>query len=188
MPFGATKYRDLCVIRAQRFVIYGEKTTTKEYLMKILMVCLGNICRSPLAEGIMQEKIERRQLTWQVDSAGTGGWHQGEKPDRRSIAVASKNGIDISRQRARQFLKGDFEHFDLILAMDKSNYEDLLRLAPDPDARSKVRLLLDAAYGQSLEVADPYYDENAFEPTFRLLDEACDKILDRLLAEKVQTV
>ncbi len=147
------------------------------------MVCLGNICRSPLAEGIMQEK-----LNWEVDSAGTGGWHHGEKPDRRSISVANSNGIDISRQRARQFSKADFIEFDLIFAMDKSNYKDLLQLAPDPAARSKVWLILDAAYGQPLEVADPYYDEDAFEPTFRLLDEACDKILDRLLIGKLEGV
>lgn len=152
------------------------------------MVCLGNICRSPLAEGIMQEKIEQRQLNWQVDSAGTGGWHQGEKPDRRSIAVASRNGIDISKQKARLFLITDFDRFDLIFAMDKTNYEDLLRLAPDSDARSKVQLLLDAAYGQPLEVADPYHNEDAFEPTFHLLDAACDKILDRLLKQEVRPV
>lgn len=152
------------------------------------MVCLGNICRSPLAEGIMQEKIKQRQLNWEVDSAGTGGWHHGEKPDRRSISVANSNGIDISRQRARQFSKADFIEFDLIFAMDKSNYKDLLQLAPDPAARSKVWLILDAAYGQPLEVADPYYDEDAFEPTFRLLDEACDKILDRLLIGKLEGV
>lgn len=143
------------------------------------MVCLGNICRSPLAEGIMRDKIGQLKLEWEVDSAGTGGWHSGEKPDRRSISVAAKYGIDISGQRARQFYLSDFDHFDLILAMDASNYADLLRLAPDAARRQKVRLILDAAHGQPMEVADPYNDDDGFEPTFFLLDEACDKIIDR---------
>jgi len=143
------------------------------------MVCLGNICRSPLAEGIMREKIQRRRLNWEVDSAGTGGWHHGEKPDRRSIAVAKRNGIDISGQRARQFSSADFESFDLIFAMDKSNFEDLQRLAPNAAARNKIWLILEAAHGERIEVEDPYYDEDAFEPTFQILDVACEKFLDR---------
>ena len=147
--------------------------------MKILMVCLGNICRSPLAEGIMRNKIGQRKLEGQVDSAGTGGWHSGEKPDRRSISVAAKYGINISGQRARQFHPSDFDDFDLILAMDAANHADLLRLAPDAVRGQKVQLILHAAHGLPLEVADPYYNDDGFETTFQLLDEACDKIIAR---------
>ena len=97
--------------------------------MKILMVCLGNICRSPLAEGILLQKIKERHLPWKVDSAGTSGWHQGELPDRRSIAVAKAHDIDITYQRSRKFIAADFDQFDLILAMDSSNYSNIIRLA-----------------------------------------------------------
>ncbi len=147
--------------------------------MKILMVCLGNICRSPLAEGIFQKKVAQKNLGWQVDSAGTGGWHAGEKPDRRSIAVAKKHGVEISEQRARQFKQADFDRFDRIFAMDKSNLANILALARSQQDREKVALLLE----NGGEVPDPYYDDREFEPVFWLIDAACERALSRLLAE-----
>ncbi|MET3731586.1 low molecular weight protein-tyrosine-phosphatase [Moheibacter stercoris] len=133
--------------------------------MKILMVCLGNICRSPLAEGIMRHRTDGN---WIVDSAGTGNWHVGNRPDKRSIAIAQKYGIDISTQRARQFSSKDFDQFDLIFAMDSSNYTDILELAKTDEHRSKVKLML----GEG-NVPDPYYGgDDGFEHVFQLLDEA----------------
>ncbi len=146
--------------------------------MRILMVCLGNICRSPLAEGIMKHKIRERGLDWTVDSAGTGSWHTGELPDRRSIAKARQYGIDITDQRARQFHPADFEQFDRILVMDTQNRHDVLRLAQHDGHRTKVQLILDALHpGQERNVPDPYYDDDGFEAVFQMLDAACDRIL-----------
>jgi protein-tyrosine phosphatase len=154
--------------------------------MKILMVCLGNICRSPLAEGIMRHKIQQRQLDgWVVDSAGTGNWHSGELPDSRSIATARKYAIDITDQRARQFRVEDFDRFDLILAMDKSNYRDLLSLASNDEHHSKVDMILAVAYpGSHDQVPDPYLDDNGFEPVFHLLNDACERVIDQILSDK----
>jgi protein-tyrosine phosphatase len=145
--------------------------------MKIIMVCLGNICRSPLAEGIMKNKIETLGLPWQVDSAGTGNYHAGELPDRRSIAVAKKYGIDITYQRARQFQMEDYNKFDLILVMDKSNYQNVIHLAQNESDKKKVSLILDYSNSVLKEVPDPYWDDNGFEAVYQMLDEACDKIL-----------
>lgn len=147
---------------------------------KILMVCLGNICRSPLAEGILKSKLPTD--TFEVDSAGTGGWHAGEHPDKRSILTAKNHRIDISNQRARQFKLADFQNFDYIFAMDNSNYKDIIRLAPDEASKSKVRLILNELYpGENIPVPDPYYGEqNGFEQVYNLLDEACDIIADKL--------
>jgi protein-tyrosine phosphatase len=136
------------------------------------MVCLGNICRSPLAEGIMQHLADEQGLDWQVDSAGTGGWHVGEGPDRRSVRTARNNGIDISRQVCRQFRRHDFGAFDLILVMDKYNLSDVLNMAPDEEAAAKVKLLLG-----DKEVPDPYYDDNQFEPVFELIEQGCKKFI-----------
>ena len=148
--------------------------------MKILMVCLGNICRSPLAEGILTDKIRTAQLNWQVDSAGTGDWHVGEPPDRRSVAVARQNGIDISNQRCRQIQQSDFTDFDLILTMDKANQRDVERLARTAEHRAKVRQILNFIQPDSdAEVPDPYYD-NRFALVFELLDEACAAVLSQL--------
>ncbi len=110
--------------------------------MKILMVCLGNICRSPLAEGILKHYIKREKLDWFVDSAGTGAWHIGNPPDPRSIEVAKKHGIDISDQRARKIRSSDFEEFDVIFAMDSSNYNDLQRYALDDEEKEKIKFIL----------------------------------------------
>lgn len=142
--------------------------------MRILMVCLGNICRSPLAEGILQEKAREAGLGWTVDSAGTGYWHVGSPPDRRSVATARRHGIDISAQRGRQFQVADFQRFDHIFVMDTQNLRDVLRLAADDGQRAKVSLILDQTHpDQARSVPDPYYDDDGFEAVFEMLDEAC---------------
>lgn len=146
--------------------------------MRILMVCLGNICRSPLAEGILQHKINMLQLAWEVDSAGTSSWHVGEKPDPRSIATARENGIDITYQRSRQFRAQDFLDFDLILAMDSSNFQNIQRLARHEKDRQKVKMILNFLYpGENRGVPDPYYD-GGFEKVFTMLDKACDNLIN----------
>ncbi|MBL7808383.1 MAG: low molecular weight phosphotyrosine protein phosphatase [Saprospiraceae bacterium] len=149
--------------------------------MKILMVCLGNICRSPLAEGIMKQKIREASLSWMVDSAGTGYWHVGELPDRRSVVTAGQHGIDITDQRARQFQVADFDRFDQIFVMDTQNRRDVLRLAQTEAHRAKVMLMLDELYpGEDRSVPDPYYDDNGFEEVFTMLDEACEAFVNRV--------
>jgi protein-tyrosine phosphatase len=137
--------------------------------MRILMVCFGNICRSPLAEGILKSKLN---ANFEVDSAGTAAYHVGNPPDQRSIAVAQQFGIDISQQRARQFKKDDFNNFDLIFVMDQNNYNDVVELAT-PAQRRKVHLLR-----KNNEVPDPYYgDASAFEAVFHLIDTACETLV-----------
>lgn len=147
---------------------------------KVLMVCLGNICRSPLAEGILRSKVDVTRIT--VDSAGTGGWHVGELPDPRSIEVARKNGLDITYQRGRKFSTYDFETYDHIFVMDNSNYRDVVAMANSEDEIAKVQLILEELFpGDNVDVPDPYYGgHNGFENVFRMLDEACDKIAARL--------
>lgn len=148
--------------------------------MKILMVCLGNICRSPLAEGIMKQKIREAELDWMVDSAGTGHWHAGQLPDRRSIVTAGQHGIDITDQRARQFQILDFERFDKIFVMDTQNLRDVLRLARTEEHRAKVELMLNQIHpGQDRSVPDPYYDDDGFEEVFQMLDRACEAFVAR---------
>jgi|SRR5690554_3043330 len=148
---------------------------------RILMVCLGNICRSPLAEGILQSKLNRSEFL--VDSAGTGGWHSGEQPDKRSIRIAKKYGIDISSQRARQFTVIDFERFDYIYVMDSSNYQNVLSLAPDEQAKSKVKMIMNELFeDENVDVPDPYYGmEDGFENVYKLLNEVCTEIAQKLL-------
>ena len=126
-------------------------------MVKVLMVCLGNICRSPLAEGILKSKVNSTKT--HIDSAGTGGWHIGELPDSRSIEIARVKGIDISDQACRKFIEEDFDEFDYIYVMDKSNLIDVLSIARNDDDRLKVKLILEEiSPGQSIEVPDPYYD------------------------------
>jgi protein-tyrosine phosphatase len=138
------------------------------------MVCLGNICRSPLAEGIMRSKLT---TDYHIDSAETGGWHAGEAPDKRSIQTARNHGIDISKQSARKFSITDFDTFDVIFVMDQSNYKDVINLAPNEAAKSKVQLLLD----NSKEVPDPYYGTlEDFEQVYQLLNQACETIAKKL--------
>jgi len=129
--------------------------------MKILMVCLGNICRSPLAEGIMQNKINQHNLDWEVDSAGTGAWHSGESPDPRSIQVAKKNNIDITHQRGRQFRAEDLEEFDLVLTMDAFNFQNVRRLATSTTQEEKIKLIMNyVTPGMNQVVPDPYYGDH----------------------------
>ncbi|MBL7813733.1 MAG: low molecular weight phosphotyrosine protein phosphatase [Saprospiraceae bacterium] len=145
--------------------------------MKVLMVCLGNICRSPLAEGILKHKVQNLGLDWLVDSAGTGSWHVGELPDRRSIAVAKKYGIDITDQRARHFKPKDLDAFDLILVMDRDNYSDVVRQAKTELQKEKVQLIMNFVYPNSQTIVpDPYYD-NRFELVYELLNEASDALI-----------
>lgn len=150
--------------------------------MRVLMVCLGNICRSPLAEGILKHKIQQQGLSgWAVDSAGTGNWHVGELPDHRSIATARQYGIDLTDQRARQFQAADFEQFDHILVMDTQNFRDVLLLARSDEHRAKVRLILDLTHpNETRSVPDPYHDDDGFEAVYRMLDQACDRIIEGL--------
>lgn len=150
-------------------------------MTKILMVCLGNICRSPLAEGIMLKLINEQKLPITVDSAGTAGYHIGECPDRRSIANARKHGVDLSPLVARQFSVQDFDAFDKIYVMDKSNLENVLALARNKAHEAKVDLLLNELYpGEDREVPDPYFGgEQGFEDVFVMVEKACQKIADR---------
>ena len=145
--------------------------------MKILMVCLGNICRSPLAEGILWSKIKEAGLDWSVDSAGTSSWHVGNPPHKGSIKIAKENGIDISSQRCRQFSASDFDAFDLILAMDSENYKNILELANDQSQEDKVKLMLNYAHpGSNMGVPDPYYTGD-FQEVYDLLELACTNLL-----------
>lgn len=148
--------------------------------MKILMVCLGNICRSPLAEGILAVKAKENDLNWQVGSAGTSSWHIGELPDPRSIAIAKKYGVDITYQRAQQLQTKDLETFDLIFAMDASNYQKIMELAATDDQKQKVKMIMNEVnIGSNQSVPDPYWDDNGFEQVFQMLSEACDQIIEK---------
>lgn len=146
--------------------------------MKILMVCLGNICRSPLAEGILREKVTLKGLDWMVDSAGTGAWHIGNLPDPRSIAIAKKKGIDITHQQARQLRAEDLKMFDLVLAMDRSNYQNILQLSKSEEESKKVKLIMNYAYpNEDRVVPDPYWNDDGFEEVFQMLDLACNQLI-----------
>jgi len=144
--------------------------------MKILMVCLGNICRSPLAEGIVRQLIADENLNWEVASAGTGDWHTGQPADHRSIAIAENYGYDISRQRARLFGQELFDEFDHILVMDKNNLRDVLKLAANEEHRKKVRLFLT----EDQEVTDPYFDDRLFDPVFVTIEERAKLLIEEL--------
>ena len=147
--------------------------------LKIVMVCLGNICRSPLAEVIMRAKLLENHI---VDSAGTGAWHSGQLPDKRSVTTAKKRGLDITNQRARQFKVSDFDTFDYIYVMDNSNYKDVISLAPTEESKSKVRLILNEIFpNENVDVPDPYYGgDDGFENVFDMLDQACEAIARKL--------
>ena len=144
------------------------------------MVCLGNICRSPLAQGILESKVNLDKVF--VDSAGTAAYHVGNLPDERSIDVAYKYGINITNQRARKFTVQDFDEFDYIYAMDISNYQNILILAKGEEDENKVRLILNEIYpSENKSVPDPYYGSNqGFENVYQMLDEACDVISKKL--------
>lgn len=149
--------------------------------IKILMVCLGNICRSPLAEGILASKLPKDKF--QVESAGTGSWHIGHKPDERSIAIAKKNKLDISEQKGRQFTTSDFETFDYIYVMDNSNYWDVVQLVDNKAQTEKVQLILNELFpNENVDVPDPYFGlPNGFESVYKMLDEACDVLAKKLI-------
>jgi len=149
-------------------------------MTKVLMVCLGNICRSPLAEGILKSKVYLHKTF--VDSAGTGAYHVGEKPDPRSISIANIHGIDITNQKARQFSVKDFEKFDVIYVMDQSNYENVIALARNEDDKSKVKMILNEVFPEEdLDVPDPYTGGDfGFKNVYNMLDQACDVIAEKL--------
>jgi len=149
-------------------------------MKKILMVCLGNICRSPLAEGILQSKVSSGIF---VDSAGTAAYHVGNLPDKRSIEVALKHGIDISTQRARKFTVKDFDAFDVIYAMDESNYQNIVSLATNETDAGKVKLILkESQSNKKVSVPDPYYGGNqGFEKVYDMLDIACEFIAKKYI-------
>ncbi len=147
--------------------------------MKILMVCLGNICRSPLAEGILQDKAFKAGLKWSVESAGTNGYHTGEPPHHLSIKVAAKNGVNIQRQRSRKFVAEDFERFDKIYAMADDVLDDMKKIAKNKFDTKKVDLLLNELFpGENLAVPDPWYGpEKGYHEVYELIDKACEKIV-----------
>lgn len=148
-------------------------------MQKILVVCLGNICRSPLAEGIMLKLIKENNINMRVDSAGTSNYHVDEAPDKRTIANAAKHDVDLKPLRARQFKASDFDKFDKIYVMDKSNMANVLALAVNEEQKTKVDLLLNASNpGMNLEVPDPYFGgEQGFEDVFQMVYKACQHIV-----------
>ncbi len=154
--------------------------------MKVVMVCLGNICRSPLAEGILEKKINENGLDVSVDSAATSDYHVGDKPDPRSISKAAEYGIDITAQRGRQIQKSDFQEFDRIFVMDTSNYSNTVALTNKIEEIDKVEMILNLITPSSNQsVPDPYFGgEDGFENAYRLLDAACDVIIKQLKDEQ----
>ncbi|MFD1096556.1 low molecular weight protein-tyrosine-phosphatase [Salegentibacter chungangensis] len=147
---------------------------------RVLMVCLGNICRSPLAEGILKSKVNSDEI--EVQSAGTGDYHIDEKPDKRSIAIARKYNLDITDQRGRQFKASDFDAFDHIYVMDNSNYKDVISLAKAEEEKEKVKLILNEIFpGENVDVPDPYFGgDHGFENVYQMLEEACEIIAEKL--------
>lgn len=149
--------------------------------MKILMVCLGNICRSPLAEGILQEKAIKAGLNWQVESAGTNSYHIGEPPHQLSQKVAKQNGIDISNQRARRFTADDFIQYDKIYALAIDVLDDIKKISNENFDATKVMLLMDELYpNKNMDVPDPWYGpEPGYHFAFSLIEQACDAIISK---------
>ena len=147
------------------------------------MVCLGNICRSPLAEGLLASKLPKDKFY--VDSAGTSNYNIGKQPDPRSIEVAKKNGLDITNQRGREFVLNDFNKFDYIFVMDGSNYDNVIELAKTDEQKGKVELILNYLFpNENVDVPDPYYGlQNGFETVYEMLDETCDIIAKKLIAK-----
>jgi protein-tyrosine phosphatase len=151
--------------------------------MKILMVCLGNICRSPMAEGVMRQKITKYNLDADVDSCGTANYHIGESPDSRGIQILRNYDIDISQHLGRQFSVSDFDIYDIIFAMDSNNFSDLIAKARNQKDKAKIKLLMDECYpGQQKIVPDPYYGGlEDFEETYALVDDACEHLARKLV-------
>jgi protein-tyrosine phosphatase len=147
------------------------------------MICLGNICRSPLADGILKNMAEKRGLGWEIDSAGTSGWHSNEPPHPLSISVAASHGIDISTQRSRRLQPYDLAEFDYLLCMDAQNYQDTIRLAQTDEERAKVHLIRNFVKpNYNMQVPDPYTQgRNGYEEVFNMLTEACEKFIDSVI-------
>ena len=145
------------------------------------MVCMGNICRSPLAEGIMRRLAQEQNLNWEIASAGTGAWHVGKAPDSRGIAVAKNYGYDISAQRGRHFTSSLFDEYDYIFVMDKNNYREVIKLAKNQEQKDKVNYFL-ADYG---EVIDPYHHDHLFECVFEEIEARCKRLIKQLSSATV---
>lgn len=172
MQFSSSKHLN-CVIRILSIIFA---------FMKILMVCLGNICRSPLAEGILKHKAKEKGLHWIVESAGTGNYHMGEAPHRLSQHVAKLNGVDICSQKARLYKKEMMQEYDKIYVMDNQNYNDVKRISGNLWDASKVDLILNEVHpGEDRDVEDPWFDntEPGFLKTYHEISEACDKIIKK---------
>jgi protein-tyrosine phosphatase len=150
--------------------------------MKVLMVCLGNICRSPMADGLMRKKVADHNLDVVVDSAGTGDWHVGHAPDLRMLETAKRNGVPINKLRGRQFIVEDFDAFDRIIVMDKSNFANVTKLARDEKDTQKVEMFLNLTHpGKDIEVPDPYFGgDEGFQDVFDMLDAGTDVLLKEL--------
>ncbi|MDC1221814.1 low molecular weight phosphotyrosine protein phosphatase [Salibacteraceae bacterium] len=150
--------------------------------MKILFVCLGNICRSPMAEGIFRDKAKLLGLDIDFDSCGTGDWHVGDEPDERAQACIKKNGSDISDLRGRQFRQSDFNDFDRIYTMDESNHGNILKLTDSQSSKDKVKMILNETHpGSNMSVPDPYFGgDSGFDGVYQMLSEAADKVLSEI--------
>lgn len=146
---------------------------------RILMVCLGNICRSPMAEGWLKHKTDSKNLPFEIDSAGTANYHLGAQPDSRMRKYAQEYGVSLESLRARQFSVSDFDNFDIIFVMDESNYSNVIRLARNEEDKNKVRLMLNELFpGEDIPVPDPYYGEKSdFVNVIKLLDQATDSFI-----------
>ena len=157
--------------------------------MKILMVCLGNLCRSPLAEGILRYKVKNAGLDWEIDSAGTAHYQTGCPPHKLSQKIAKEKGFDICEQQCRQFVKADMENFDKIYVMDEQNYFDVKKIAAEKWDEAKVDLLLNEAYPfQNKSVPDPYYGvEGDYHSVYEMIDSACDQIIAKATIVKQVT-
>lgn len=151
--------------------------------MKILMVCLGNICRSPMAEGILKSKLQAAHLNWMVDSAGTNGFHVGERPHHLSQKVAKLHHIDISNQVSRQFVKADFDRYDRIYAMAEDVIDEMKEIGTNKFETGKVALLMEEAYpGKKMDVPDPWYGgEAGYHEVFSMISLACDAMIKNII-------
>lgn len=149
--------------------------------MKILMVCLGNICRSPIAHGLLKYKADKLGLNWEVDSAGTSDWHEGELPNEKSIKVMNDFGIDITYQRSRPLRKKDLEHYDIIYVMDASNYKNVTEMAKSEEEIAKVKMIMnEVSPGMNQAVPDPWgLTQKHYEEVYKMLDVATDKVIER---------